>query len=80
MQKLVKPGCFAYNESLKDVIAYHDEDGEPTICTVGKVLGVAAVGLGIAASIATAGTTTAVWLGAYAGASALFSATIGAAC
>ncbi len=78
MQKLVKPGRFVYNESLKDVIAYHDEDA--TICTIGNVLGVAAIVLGVAASIATAGTTTAVWLGAYAGASALFSATIGAAC
>ena len=46
MQKLVKPSRLVYNESLKDVIAYHDEEGDPGLCTAGKVFAVAAVVFG----------------------------------
>ena len=78
MQKLAKPSRFVYDKSLNDVIAYHDEGDEPGLCTAGKIFGVAAVLFGIAAGIATGG--VAIWLGAYAGASGLFSATIALAC
>ena len=80
MQKLVKPDRFVYNESLKDVIAYHDED--ETICTVGEVLVLGAAVLGAAALIASGGgaTPAVIWLSSYAATSGIFGAAIGLAC
>ena len=82
MQKLVKPGCFAYNEPLKDVIAYHDEEDEPGLCTAGKVFAVAGAGFAAAALIASGGGATplVIWLGSYTVTSGLFAATIALAC
>ena len=56
----------------------NSSEDEPGLCTAGKIFAVAAVLFGIGAGIATGG--AAVWLGAYAGASGLFAATIALAC
>ena len=80
MKKLVKSDRFVYNESLKDVIAYHDEDA--TICTVGEVLVLGAAVLAGVAFITSGGAATPaiIWLGSYAVTSGIFGAAIGLAC
>lgn len=82
MQKLVKPSRLVYNESLKDVIAYNDEDDDPGLCTAGKVFGVAAVVFGAAFLFSSGGLATpaGVWLASYATTSGLFASTIALAC
>ena len=82
MEMLVKPDRFVYNESLNNVIAYHDEDDTPLICTVGQVLGVAAIIAGAGFTIVASGGTAAgaAWWFAYATTSALFAVMIDMGC
>ena len=81
MEKLVKSDRFVYNESLNNVIAYEDE-GDALICTVGQVLGVAAIIAGAGFVIVSSGGTAAgaAWWFAYSTTSALFSVMIDMGC